>query len=280
MKSKISGYSIFYLIMGILFFILSIIVINGYGISFKDMRLTSASTKDYILNKSPVTIYEYTLNGENYTLKSRGYSATNYITKKHLIVYDASDKSNAFLLSNYFGIFIMIVVSLLLIFSFILSLYETNIFKLIVAHDDGSIGFILIYLSLLSLGIFMFKNNYIFISDRENIRAYVVESTYKKESSFNDEKYVYYAIVNYTYNNQEYKKLISSDSVGFKIGESIDLDMSKKNPYHSVTKKDKYFSIIYFGFLFFFGIFILVNFIRYKFFNIKYIDAKKVLQDL
>ncbi len=257
--------SIIIFIVGILLFIMGISLLFLYNINPINMRFASGYTSAYYLSKdSPCTNYKYAVKGHSYDLNSCGYSSTDYITKKHIIVYDATNPKYSYLLSNYLIIFGMFALSIVIFLNrfIILLLKRFNLYS-----NDGSIMVLIIYLALLSIAIFMFKGNYILKHNRVTIRSYITDMI-KTQCASNDAEVgngvCTYAIVSYKLDDKKYERVIAGVKETAKIGDYVDLTVSKKNPYHAVLLHEQKFTIIYLASLIVIGIFFLVLFIYYK----------------
>lgn len=252
------------LIVAFLLLIISVALMFLYDISPLNMRFADCYTSDYYMSKtSPCTSYKYEVNGDSYNLNACGYSSTDYITKKHTVVYDLNNPNKAYLLTSIIIIIGMFVLSIVLfLYRFIL------IFKKLNIHDKiVPIMPILIYLVLLSIAIFLFRNTYISKRNQVSVRSYVVDlvqtTSISSDDSFTKEVDTY-AIVNYELDNKQYKRVVANVKSSAKIGDYADLTVSKKNPYRAVASHEQIFSIIYLGLLVIIGSYIFIAFTYYK----------------
>lgn len=253
------------LIAAFLLLVISVALMFLYDICPLNMRFADCYTSDYYMSKtSPCTSYKYEVNGDSFNLDTCGYSSTDYITKKHTVVYDVNNPNKAYLLTSIIIIIGMFVLSIVLF----LYRFIVLIFKKLNKHNNiASIMPILIYLVLLSIAIFLFKNTYISKRDQVSVRAYVVDlvQTISISSDDNFTKEVdTYAIVNYELDNKQYKRVIANVKSSAKVGDYADLVVSKKNPYRAAASHEQIFSIIYLGLLVIIGSYMFIAFTYYK----------------
>ncbi len=257
--------SVLVLIVASLLLIISLTLMFLYDINPFNIRFADCYTTDYYIGKtSPCTSYKYEVNGSSYDLDACGYSSTDYITKSHTVVYDVNNPSKSYLLVNIIIIIGMFALSLVLfLYRFIVLILK----KLKIYERVLSIMPILMYILLLILGIFLFKNTYISKSNQVSVRSYV-ESVVHTTSTSNKDKMTrggnIYALVNYEVDGKQYKRIVANVKSSAKSGDYVDLTISKNNPYRAILSHEQTFSIIYLSFLVIIGVYLFVSFIYNK----------------